>query len=599
MDSHTKSNLDAWLADPAVDDAAKQEIRALLAAGREAELTDRFYCHLEFGTGGLRGILGAGTNRMNVYTVGAAAQGMAGYIRKAAGRIDSTATETNRPSVAIAYDCRRMSEAFGRRVASVMAANGITAHLFPAPRPTPHLSFAIRRLGCTAGVVITASHNPPEYNGFKAYWEGGGQVVPPHDNAIIEEVRRVGSYSNIRDLPFEQGVSGGLINVLDRSMDEAFLDAVSSSCLNPEACRRQGAKMKIVYTNLHGTGGALIPEALRRRGFQHVIEVPEQAKPDGEFPTVKSPNPEEPAALELAIRLAVRQGADLVIGTDPDADRMGIAVRTPDGAYTPLTGNQIGALLAYYLCEELTRAHRFPENAVVISTIVSSDMMKEIGRAYGAEVVETLTGFKWIAAKIREYELAGGPDGPVRQYLFGAEESYGYMPCTYVRDKDAVTSAACIAELAAVAAEQGRSLHGLLEDLFRRFGYFQEGARSIAMPGKDGAERIRAIMRRLRQAPPATLGGQAVAYYADIQTGEKKELPTGKVVGRCDLPPSDVIVLTLADETKVIARPSGTEPKIKFYILARRPGADLAAARAGADAAIRAISEDLSRLTSS
>ena len=576
----------AWLNDPAIAEADKAEVRALAARGDEKELADRFYRDLEFGTGGLRGIIGAGTNRMNVYTVGAAAQGLARYI----ARFGEGAKQAG---VAIAYDCRRMSVEFSRRVACVLAANGVTAHLFEALRPTPELSFAVRRLSCTAGVVVTASHNPPEYNGFKCYWSDGCQVTPPHDTAIIDEVRGVGAFTNIQMVDFETARRDGRIRMVGREMDEAFLEAIQGSCLNLAACREIGAKMKIVYTALHGTGGTLAPEALRRRGFARVIEVPEQAVFSGEFPTVKSPNPEEGPALAMAIDLARREGADLVIATDPDADRAGIAVRAPDGSFALLTGNQTAALMTHYICDQLTRAGKFPANGAVLTTIVSSDLMKAVGRAYGAEVIETLTGFKWIGEKIRQFEESGAPGKPSRTYLFGAEESYGYMPCPYTRDKDAITSVAFISELAAVAATQGRTVYQALEDLYKEYGYFQEGAKSLTMPGKDGAERIAALMAGLRGDPPRTIGGRPVKTMTDIRTGDCRDPATGVVTRAFDLPASDVVIFMLDDGTKVIARPSGTEPKIKFYILVREPGTDLAAARQAATAKIAAISTDI------
>ncbi|MBN2560706.1 MAG: phospho-sugar mutase [Phycisphaerae bacterium] len=588
LDATVAAAAEAWLNDPAISEADKLGIRELRAAGNEKELTDRFYRDLEFGTGGLRGVIGAGTNRMNVYTVGAAAQGLANYVAK-------QGEAAKKAGVVIACDCRRKSDVFSRRVACVMAGNGIAAYLFDSLRPTPELSFAIRHLGCTAGVVVTASHNPPEYNGFKAYWTDGGQVVPPHDEAIIDEVRGVGGFANIRSADFDEARANGMIKIIGRDVDEAFLDLVQGSCLNPEACRTQGAKLKIVYTSLHGTGGVLIPEALKRRGFRHVIEVPEQAKPDGEFPTVDSPNPEEAAALNMAIDLARREGADLVIGTDPDADRVGIAVRRPDGEFELITGNRIGALLTHYICEQLTKDGKLPDNAVMITTIVSGDLMKEIARSYGAEVVETLTGFKWIGDKLRQYDTEGSPERPSKAFIFGAEESYGYMPAPFTRDKDAVTSTAFIAELAAVAASEGKGVYERLQGLFKRFGYFQEGAKSIVMKGKEGAKQIGALMDMLRGDPPKTIACRGVAACADIMTGVKKDLRTGEVIGRYDLPASNVLLFALEDGTKVIARPSGTEPKIKFYILVKEPADDLDKAHQAASNKIEAIIADLVR----
>jgi len=583
--------INTWLSDPAIAEADKREIRELVERRDDRELADRFYRDLEFGTGGMRGLMGAGRNRMNIYTVGAAAQGLAAYIAK-------QGDAAKRGGAAIAYDCRHNSDVFAKRVATVLAANGITAYLFEAPRPTPQLSFAVRHLKCTAGVVVTASHNPPAYNGFKCYWSDGCQVTPPHDKAIIEDVRHVGAFANIKTVDYEDAVKRGNIKVLGVDLDEAFLDAVDGSCLNRAACRSQGAKLKIVFTALHGTGGALAPEALRRRGFEHVLEVPQQAKCDGAFPTVKSPNPEEGEALHLAIELAKREHADLVIGTDPDADRAGIAVRAPDGSFTLLTGNQTAALLTHYLCDERKRMGTLPKDGMVLTTIVSSDLMKEIGRHYGAEVVETLTGFKWIGEKIRQYDEARSAGGAGKSYIFGAEESYGYMPCTFTRDKDAITSTAFIAEAAAVAASRGQTLLGVLDELYRTHGYFQEGARSITMPGKDGAEQIVALMQRLRSNPPQSLGNRPVVSVTDMQTGLRREVKTGVETKAYELPASDVLIFQLDDGTKMIVRPSGTEPKIKFYILAKEAGADLAKARSAATSKIQAISKDIDLLAS-
>jgi len=590
MDAAIKTAVNNWLADPAIATSDKDEIRALVSAGDERELTDRFYRDLEFGTGGIRGILGAGPNRMNLYTVGAAAQGLANYIAK-------QGEAAKKAGVAIAHDSRRMSDAFAMRVATVLGANGVTAHLFNELRPTPQLSFAVRYLGCIAGVMITASHNPPEYNGLKAYWNDGGQVTPPHDTNIISEVRGVGAYANIREMTEADATARGLLHRLGREMDDAFLALVDKSCLAPDICRAQGKKLKIVYTPLHGTGGTLIPDALRRRGFSHVIEEPKQSIPDGNFPTVKSPNPEEGPALAMAIDLAKKESADLVIASDPDADRVGIAVRNDGGEFELLTGNQISAVLTYYICEQLKRSGRFPAGGVVLTTIVSGDLMKEIARSYGAVVVEVLTGFKWIGERIRLYEKAGQAGAPSKAYIFGAEESYGYMPCDFVRDKDAVTSAAFIAEAAAFAAAEGTTLYGLLGRLFAQFGYFREGAKSLTLPGADGAARIKSMMESMRSKPPRTMAGIAVAQIGDLTTGDIRDVASGTLVGRYELPSSDVIVLTLSDGTKVIARPSGTEPKIKFYILTREPPGDAAHGASLTKAKVEAISAELSALS--
>lgn len=589
MDTAVTAAVDAWLNDPAIDEADKKEIRDLQAAGNETELTDRFYRELEFGTGGMRGVIAAGLNRMNVYTVGAAAQGLANHIAK-------KGKEAMKAGVAIAYDCRRKSDVFALRTASVLAGNGITAYLFERLRPTPELSFAVRHLGCAAGVVVTASHNPPEYNGFKVYGADGCQVVEPEDQEIIRQVRQVGGFGNVKLMDPKEAGEENLIKIIGGNIDGPFLEAVQTTILNRAACHSMGKTLKIIYTPLHGTGVTLIPEALRRRGFEKVVVVPEQAEPNGEFPTVASPNPEDAPAFKLGIELAKKEDADIVIATDPDADRMGIAVAAEDGQFELLTGNQIMALMTWYICDQRKKATKLPANAVAVTTIVSGDLMKEIARSYGVEVIEVLTGFKYIGAKIREFEQSGAPGAPSKLYIFGGEESYGYMPATFTRDKDAITSTAVVAEMAAVAAEQGLSLYDVLVDLFQRFGYFQEGTKNITLKGKEGAEKIQTMMSSLRTAPPSAFAGIPVKTVADIQTGEIKDAKTGKIVGKYDLPSSNVMLFTLDDGTKVIGRPSGTEPKIKFYVLTREPGADLTKARADATAKINKIFEEVAKL---
>ncbi len=611
MEACVKAAVEAWLADPAIAEADKREIVALVARAQgleqgraqpgaaglhvrnsqsaeaaEAELADRFYRTLEFGTGGMRGVIGAGINRINLYTVGAAAQGLADYVAE-------QGEGAKRAGVAIAHDSRRMSDAFARRVATVLAASGVRAFLYERLRPTPALSFAIRQLGCTAGVMITASHNPPEYNGLKMYWRDGAQVVPPQDEGILACVNAVGGFGNVRSMSEEDARRGGLLRTIGQEVDEAYLEAIQQSCLCPAACREHGGRMKLVFTSLHGTGGELVPAALARRGFTRVLQVAEQAEPSGDFPTVATPNPEEPAAMEMAISLAKREGAELVIGTDPDADRMGLAVREKNGGYRVLTGNQIAGLLTYYICEQLKRAGRFPGNGVVLTTIVTSEFMKEIARSYGAEVVETLTGFKWIGEKLRHYDEARAAGRPSKAFVFGAEESYGFLPAAFVRDKDAVASAAFVAELAAFAAAEGRTVAEVLDGLYGRYGYYQEGAKSFTMKGKSGAERIAALMEGLRRKPPKAFGGIEVSAVGDFLSGENRDAKTGAVLGRYELPESNVMQFALVDGTKVIARPSGTEPKIKFYILAREPGSDLVAARERAGRKIGHVVEEL------
>ena len=590
MTPEIREAADRWLNDPAITDADKVEIKTLLDEGNDKELTERFYRELDFGTGGLRGIIGAGLNRVNVYTIGAAAQGLADHVA-------TKGEAAKRAGVAIAFDSRRMSDVFAKRTACVMAGNGITAYLCEALRPTPLLSFAVRHLGCAAGVVITASHNPPEYNGFKVYGSDGGQVVPPDDGQIIERVRSVSSFGKIKAADFEQAKQKELIRMIGRDVDEAFLAEADAICLTPKISREQGKSLKIVYTSLHGSGGTLTPECLKRRGFQQVIEVPEQAKPDGDFPTVVQPNPEEGAALDLAIQLAKKETAQLVVGTDPDADRVGIAVPDHNGEFHLITGNQTAALIAWYICDQLTQQKRFPDNGVLLTTIVSGDMMKDIAKSYGAEVMETLTGFKWIGEKIRQFEEAGSPENPTKRFLFGAEESYGYMPGTYTRDKDAVTSTAVIADIAAVAADQGTSIYELLEDLYRRFGVYREAVKNLTLPGKDGAEKIAAMMNSMRQTPPTSLGGSRGKLFGDVKTGQRKHLITAERIEPYDLPRSNVLFFMTEDGTKAYVRPSGTEPKIKFYVMGRAADDDVNKAKQAAEQKVNAALDSLVALT--
>lgn len=568
-----------WIKDPAIAAADKTEIEALVAAGTDgvAELTDRFYKPLDFGTGGLRGVIGAGLNRMNIYTVGAAAQGLANYIKQ-------QGEPAMAAGVAIAYDCRRMSPEFAMRTALVMSGNGINAFLFPRLRPTPTLSFAVRHLGCTAGVVVTASHNPPEYNGFKVYWRDGAQVVPPHDRGIIDEVRKVGGFENVCADDEQTARANRRLKEIATDVDEAYLTTVTEDCLIPELVREHGKQVKVVFSSLHGTGGEMVPEALRRRGFANVIEVAEQAKPDGEFPTVASPNPEEAAAWEIPLRYAREHQADLVIATDPDADRVGAAVPDENGEYQLLTGNRIAALLTEYICAARKQAGTMPERGVVLSTVVSSDQMKDIARSHGCEVIETLTGFKWIAEQIAKFDA---PDDD-RRFLFGAEESYGYLPSVKVRDKDAVASAAFLADALIFARSQGKSLWQWLNTLYQQHGYFEEFTKSITLKGKSGADQIRSIMSTIRVGPPKELAGGPVERIADLSTGEIRDAKTGSVVDQFRLPSADVVMLT-GGGCKLIARPSGTEPKIKFYVLVRSDEKDVKSAAADAKTRIESI----------
>lgn len=551
-----RRRIEQWLAID-IDPALKREVRELLRRGDKAELEDRFGQDLLFGTGGLRGIMEAGTNRMNTYTVARATQGLAGYILKHKQR---------GASVAIAYDSRHRSRAFAKTAASVLAGNRIRVFLFRQLRPTPLLSFAIRHLGTTSGIVITSSHNPKEYNGYKAYWETGAQVIPPHDEGIIAEVTKIESMKQIRRMDFWTAVEKGIIQNIGAEVDRAYLRAIRPWSLHPEAVERFAGDTGIVYTPLHGTGATMIPKALRQWGWRDVAVVPSQARPDGDFPTCRFPNPEDPDALAEAIALAKRRDADLVLATDPDGDRLGIAVRTGHGHYRRITANQLGALLTDYLCSELRAVGRMPERPLVVASIVTSDLPERIGKHYGVSVEETLTGFKWICSKVGENEELRQRGKPWSEFIFGFEESYGFVVGTTARDKDAIVTSCVVAEMAAYARGQGKSLVDRLDELMMRHGAFEEEQVSIFHEGVAGAEIIRRIMKSLRGNPPRELGGIPVVAIGDVLTGRWKVLDRGiERPAPMRLPKSNVLMFHLADGSKVHARPSGTEPKIKFY----------------------------------
>lgn len=543
----------AWTKPP-FDEATRSEVSELLARGGEA-LIDAFYTDLEFGTGGLRGVMGVGTNRMNAYTVGQASQGLARYIL---GQIPA-----DQSAVAIAHDSRLNSPSFARVAAEVFAAHGIKAYLYDGLRPTPQLSFTVRELGCTAGIVLTASHNPKEYNGYKVYWADGGQIVPPQDAGIIAEVRSV-ALSDVRS-----AADSTLIETISPALDTTFQDYVLGLRMDADLIAH-GSDLKVVYTPLHGTGAVSVTPALRAAGFRAVQVVPEQAEPDGHFPTVHSPNPEEGAALSAAIALATESGAQLVLGTDPDSDRVGLAVRTEDGDYRLLNGNETGALLVDYVLNGLEQSGRMPAHPFIAKTIVTSELMAEIGRARGIEVVETLTGFKWIAAAIREREGQS-------TFVVGGEESYGYMIGDRVRDKDAVASACLLAELAHTC---GGDLLGELRRIHETYGAYQEALVSQTLKGRAGKQAIADRMAGFRSDPPAALAGDAVVELRDYAAGEVRDLVTG-ASRPTGVPPSNVIQFVTASGAVVTARPSGTEPKIKFYFSVRASADDARADYAG------------------
>jgi len=531
----------AWLGSE-FNEETRREVSEMLEKD-EKKLVDAFYQDLEFGTGGLRGIMGAGTNRMNIYTLGMATQGLSNYIIKECGGKDIR--------VAIAYDCRNNSRYFAETTADIFSANGFEVCLFEALRPTPELSFAIRQYKCHSGVVITASHNPPEYNGYKAYWNDGGQVVAPHDEAIIEEVRKIKSVSEIKFNGKKEK-----IRMLGKETDTLFLNEVLKMSINPDIIRGHN-NIGIVYTPIHGSGGTLVPDALKMFGFRNIQTVPEQDIVDGNFPTVKSPNPEEPAALAMAIKKATETNAEIVMATDPDADRLGIAVRNKKGEFVLLNGNQTGALLTYYILSQYKEKSRFRGNEYIIKTIVTTDLLDRIAENYSVKCYNVLTGFKFFAELIRILE---GKE----KYIGGGEESYGYLPGDYVRDKDAVASCALAAEVAAWAKSRGKSLYELLIDIYLEYGLFIEKLINIIRKGKEGADQIKVMMEGYRSNPPQTINNSRVIKIDDYNTLVSTNCITGEE-RKIDLLKSDVLQFFLEDGSKISVRPSGTEPKIKFY----------------------------------
>jgi phosphoglucomutase len=564
----------AWL-DGKYDDATKAEVKRMMDADDKTELIEAFYKDLEFGTGGLRGIMGVGTNRMNIYTVGAATQGLANYLKK---------EFANEPkiSVVIGHDCRNHSREFAEISANIFSANGIQVYLFDALRPTPEISFAIRELKAQSGIILTASHNPKEYNGYKAYWNDGAQLVPPHDENVIVEVNKI---KGAEDIKFEGDKS--LIKIIGKDIDDRMIEEIKKLSLSPESVKRN-SDMKIVYTPIHGTGIKLIPRALKEYGFTNIINVPEQDVISGDFPTVVSPNPEEPAAMALAVKKAEEVGADMVMASDPDADREGIAVRDDSGKFILLTGNQTGSMLTYYLAHRWKELGKLKGNEYMVKTIVTTETFKRIADHYGIEIYDVYTGFKWIAAVMRENEGK-------KTYIGGGEESYGYLPEVFVRDKDAVSSLALIAEMAAWAKDNGMSVYDLLKKVYAEFGYSKEKGVSLVKKGKAGADEIKQMMADYRSNTPKEIAGSPVVLYKDYASLVQRE--NGKETKITGMPTtSDVIQLFTEDGTKISIRPSGTEPKIKYYIEVRsdmKSVADYDNATAAAEAKIDAVRKSL------
>ena len=548
-----------WLDSPCLSDAEWEELTRI--AEDEDEIISRFYAPLSFGTAGLRGMMGLGLNRMNVHVIRHATQAFANVICA-----EGQAAKDR--GIVICYDCRNNSRAFAMEAASVMAANGVFVRMFDAMRPTPELSFAIRKYGATAGLNITASHNPKEYNGYKVYWSDGAQLPPQHAKAIAAQMEQIDLFNDIVSMPFEEACSIGAISFIGEETDADYLDHVLARAINPDVVRRVADRLKIVYTPFHGAGYLLVPETLHRLGIKHLIPVPEQMVIDGSFPTVESPNPENPEGFYLAVELAKEVGSDLIIGTDPDSDRVGVMVRDHDGSYTVITGNQMGVLLLDYMVNAMKEKGTLPENAAVIKTIVTTEMVREVADVTGIHIDETFTGFKFMAEKIAEYERDGS-----WQYILAYEESYGYMMGDYVRDKDGVTASMMIAEMAAHYFDKGMTLRDAMDSLYETYGYFREETLNLVMPGVDGLARMQKLMDDLRQNPPAEIGGTAVLKLRDYLSGTLSVMGLGKV-GETEISGSNVLYFELADGSAFIVRPSGTEPKIKVYILARGQSAE-------------------------
>ena len=535
MDDYNKKYQE-WLSNPCFDEETKNELKAI--EGNEKEIEDRFYKDLEFGTAGLRGVVGAGSNRMNKYTVGKATQGLANFILQCG---------TQDKGVVISYDSRHMSKEFSELTALCLNANGIKAYVFESLRPVPELSFSVRELGCTAGIMITASHNPPKYNGYKVYWDDGAQIIPPKDKQIIDEVNKT-DFSQIKTMDKEEAIKKGLYNEVGKEIDDKFIATLKALVLNPEAIKEQQDDIKIVYTPLHGTGNIPVQRILKEIGFTHVYVVPEQEKPDGDFPTVDYPNPEDKKAFKLALDLAKKVDADIVLANDPDADRLGVYSKGPDGEYIAYTGNMSAVLLLEYELSQKQERGILPDNSAIITTIVSTDMTKAIAKHYNATEFETLTGFKWIGEKMRIF----------------VEESYGCVIGSHARDKDGIVAVMATCEAAAYYKSKGLSLWDQMQNIYKKYGFYKEGQISIVLEGADGAEQIKQKMTTMRNNPPKELAGLKVLEVRDYQ--EHKILKADGTETETDLPTSNVLYYELENNSWCCVRPSGTEPKIKFYM---------------------------------
>ncbi|MBS6646783.1 MAG: phospho-sugar mutase [Clostridiaceae bacterium] len=567
-----------WLSNPYFDDAVKAELKAI--EGDENEIKERFYMDLEFGTAGLRGIIGAGINRMNIYVVRRATQGLANYIIKQGGADKG---------VAIAYDSRRMSPEFADEAARTLAANGIKAYKFESLRPTPELSFAVRELGCIAGINVTASHNPPEYNGYKVYWEDGAQFTPPHDKGVTEEVLAIEDLSTVKTMSAEDAMAAGLYEVIGAEIDDKYIAHVKAQVVNQDAIDQMQDSIKIVYTPLHGTGNIPVRRALKEIGFEHVYVVPQQEFPDGEFPTVSYPNPEAAEAFALGLELAKEKDADLVLATDPDADRLGVYVKdTKSGQYIPLTGNMSGSLLCEYVLSQKKEKGLIPEDGQVIKSIVTTNLVDAVAAAYHVELVEVLTGFKYIGQQILKAEQTGKG-----KYLFGLEESYGCLIGTYARDKDAVSASVALCEAAAYYKTKNMTLWDAMVAMYEKYGYYKDAVKSIGLSGIEGLAKIQSIMETFRNDPPAQVGDYKVLSARDYKLDTIKDMTTGEVKPT-GLPSSNVLYYDMNDAAWLCVRPSGTEPKIKFYYGIK--GTSLEDADAKSDALGAAVMEIVNKL---
>lgn len=545
-----KENYESWLNNEYFDEATRDELKSI--AGDEKEIEERFYMDLEFGTAGLRGVIGAGTNRMNIYTVRKATQGLSNYIAKVNGQAKG---------VAIAYDSRRMSPEFADEAALCLAANGIKAYVFESLRPTPELSYAVRKLGCIAGINITASHNPPEYNGYKVYWEDGAQITPPHDSGIMAEVRAVTDWADVKTMSLADAKASGMYQTIGADIDDPYMEELKKLVLHQDCIDKVGADMKIVYSPLHGTGNIPVRRVLKELGFKNVYVVPEQELPDGNFPTVSYPNPEAEEAFELGLALGKKVDADLILATDPDADRLGVYVKdSKTGEYHSLTGNMSGCLIGDYVIGQKKELFGLPEDGAFIRSIVSTNMADAIAAHYGIELIEVLTGFKFIGQKILEFETTGKGT-----YLFGMEESYGCLPGTYARDKDAIVASMVLCEAAAYYKTKDMTLWDAMLAMYDKYGYFKDDVTSMTLKGIEGLAKIQEIMNTLRENAPVEIGDYKVTVVRDYKQDTVTDVATGNVTPT-GLPSSNVLYYEMTDDAWVCVRPSGTEPKVKFYL---------------------------------